>query len=530
MKKIYTTTTIKRVAVTVMTIVVAGLSLNYSGGPGNNGAGSAANTPFGSGTCARTGCHGGGNFSPSITVQLLSGTTPTTVYSSNTSYTLRITATASNTTSNTRYGFQVVSVRTGSPYTAVNGWGTLPTNTQTYTTGGRVHIEHSTPLTSNVIDIPWTSPNVSTGSITFYAAVNVVNNNSSQTGDNPVFRTLTVTPPCSTPSLSTSETHVQCKGGSDGAITLTTTGGSSPFTYAWTGPNSYTSSTQSPTNLNAGTYKVVVTATGGCKDSVTNIVITEPTNGMTVVASSNSPVCEGNDIQLNAALTGASGTPSFSWFGPNSYSSNNQNSTITGATPLMAGVYKVTVTDGSSCNAEDTVSVVVNPRASVDTFNFVQGMGADSNQITFTSVNIQNQNSIKWLFGDGDSVLGVADPVHTYPSSGVYTVLLIVENPCGADTIERQVNVDPVGVNDIKLAQQIAVYPNPANSMLFVDSRKSEGLKSVTIVDIAGRKIHEVRTLQAIEKIDVSNLRAGLYFLKLTTTDNKSIVQKVSIK
>lgn len=528
MKRLYAKINIKRMLAFSLVAVMAGLSLNYASGPGNTGGASYVNSPFSSGSCSNTGCHSGGNFSPSVSVQLLSGTTPVTTYASNTNYTVRITISASNTTSSTRYGFQAVSVQTGSPYTGVNNWGTLPSNTQTYTTGGRTHVEHSTRLNTNVINIPWTSPNTSTGSITFYVAGNVVNSNSSQSGDSPAFGSLTVTPPCNTPTMSTSVTNVTCKGGNDGAIMLTSTGGTAPVTYAWTGPNNYSSTSQNISGLQAGTYKVVATAAGGCKDSLINIAVSEPATGVVVNATSNSPVCEGGDIQLMATATGATGTPGYEWFGPNSYSSTSQNSTISNASSVNAGVYLVRVTDGG-CTAEDTFSVVVNPKATVDTFNFTQGIGADSNIITFTSVNIQNATTVKWLFGDGDSVVGTNDPVHTYPASGTYTTLLIVTNSCGSDTITRTVNVDPVGIGSVVSVRNVVVYPNPARNMLYIKQSGNVNINAVTITDVTGRHIMQA-DISNNNEIDISGFSNGIYYLSMVTDNGVVLVEHITVQ
>src|ERR1035437_8177551 len=50
-----------------------------------------------------------------------------------------------------------------------------------------------------------------------------------------------------------------------GATNSTPSGGTSPYTYSWTGPSSYTSTSQNNSGLvNAGTYNVTVTDNVGC--------------------------------------------------------------------------------------------------------------------------------------------------------------------------------------------------------------------------------------------------------------------------
>lgn len=106
------------------------------------------------------------------------------------------------------------------------------------------------------------------------------------------------------------------------------------------------------------------TPTGGnCSQGTNNgpgyITITF-TPGSPATASNGGPYCEGNTIQLNAT-----GAGTFSWTGPNGFTSNQQNPTISNATPAMAGTYTVTA-DDAGCIATATTDVVVNPGPVVD--------------------------------------------------------------------------------------------------------------------------------------------------------------------
>lgn len=77
-----------------------------------------------------------------------------------------------------------------------------------------------------------------------------------------------------------------------------------------------------------------------------------------VIAGSNSAICEGEDLLLTE--TGGSAI-SWSWTGPNGFSSSSQDTSITEATPSDNGLYTVVVTDGTGCTSSSTVNVTINP-------------------------------------------------------------------------------------------------------------------------------------------------------------------------
>jgi hypothetical protein len=74
-----------------------------------------------------------------------------------------------------------------------------------------------------------------------------------------------------------------------------------------------------------------------------------------VTSSNNGPVNTGSTINL-----AATGTGTFSWTGPNGFSSMLQNPIITNATSINAGTYTVIFTNAQGCLATATTSVVVN--------------------------------------------------------------------------------------------------------------------------------------------------------------------------
>ena len=131
--------------------------------------------------------------------------------------------------------------------------------------------------------------------------------------------------------------------------------------YSWTGPNGFTSSSQNPvinnvTGAEAGSYTVTVTV-GQCTS--TSVVTPAVINSIpaTPVVSTNSPVCEGTNLNLTASLIPGA---SYSWTGPNNFTSSNQNPTITNAGWINAGTYSVTVTANGCTSTPASVTAIVN--------------------------------------------------------------------------------------------------------------------------------------------------------------------------
>ena len=78
---------------------------------------------------------------------------------------------------------------------------------------------------------------------------------------------------------------------------------------------------------------------------------------------SNSPVCTNGTLNL----TCNDGT-SWSWTGPNGFTSNSQNPTINNVTSLASGTYTVAITDNNGCTDTKSIDVVINSFV-IPTFN-----------------------------------------------------------------------------------------------------------------------------------------------------------------
>ena len=158
---------------------------------------------------------------------------------------------------------------------------------------------------------------------------------------------ITLTQPALKLSTTNVKTDVSCNGGFDGTIDVSIFGGTAPYTYQWKGGSNL--QVQDITNIKAGTYKLVVTDVNGCKDSTSNIIVTEPTPIVITVAKNDSADCKGNSTG-NIILSVAGGSS------PYTYSWNNGGTSSTNAN-IPADLYSVTVTDTKGCTATLGVEV-----------------------------------------------------------------------------------------------------------------------------------------------------------------------------
>lgn len=132
-------------------------------------------------------------------------------------------------------------------------------------------------------------------------------------------------------------------------------------TYSWTGPSSFTSSLQNPTRGSAvagfaGTYTVIATV-NGCQSAGANTVVVVNPTPSAPTASSNSPICAGSTINLSASTIPSA---TYSWTGPNSFTSSTQNPSIGSSTTAMSGTYFVTATVNGCSSSAASTAVVVN--------------------------------------------------------------------------------------------------------------------------------------------------------------------------
>lgn len=85
-----------------------------------------------------------------------------------------------------------------------------------------------------------------------------------------------------------------------------------------------------------------------------------------------------------------------------------------------------------------------------------------------------------------------------------------------------------VGINENNLSSQFSVYPNPANSAIYIYSEPFLNSKaSVKIVDVLGKTVLQKQTDDLNHSVvNINELSSGVYFINVIFDNNKSIVKK----
>ncbi len=328
----------------------------------------------------------GGGITTQDRTNLAAGTYTVTVTDAN-SCTKTVSATVNNiggpSLSETHVNVLCFGNSTGSIDISVSG-GTSP---YTYNWGGGVTTQDRTNLAAGTYTVTVTDANSCTAT-----------------------KSVTITEP---PVLSLSETNVDvlCYGNSTGSIDLTVTGGTSPYTYSWTGG----ATTQDRTNLAAGTYTVTVTDANACTKTI-SATITEP-SALSLSTTKTDATCGNSNGSIDLTVTGGTSPYTYNWGG---------GITTQDRTNLAAGTYTVTVTDANSCTK--TVSATVNniggPSLSETHVN-VLCFGNSTGSIDLTVTGGTSPYTYSWTGG-------VTTQDRTNLAAGTYTVTVTDANSCTA--------------------------------------------------------------------------------------------------
>lgn len=127
-----------------------------------------------------------------------------------------------------------------------------------------------------------------------------------------------------------------------------------------------------------------------------------------------------------------------------------------------------------------------------------------------------------WHFEGGTPATSTEqNPIVTYAKPGKYRVSLTVTNGSMSSTKEKE-SVVHVTVNDL------AVYPNPASGYITIEQPARVQVRQVELVNRFGQPVLNTEVTDRIVRLDVRHLPAGLYFLRVSSS-NGVVIKKVTL-
>lgn len=262
-------------------------------------------------------------------------------------------------------------------------------------------------------------------------------------------------------------------------------------TYTWnTGSNS-NSITASP--VVTTNYTVNGTSAAGCVG--TAIITTITVGSAPSIVVNNATVCAGSSATLTA-----NGVTSYTW-----NTGATSNSII--VTPTANTTYTVNGDLlGCGVTANNTSTVTVNPLPNISIISSNPSFICTGQTATLTG---SGAASYTWNTGANTNMIVITPTINT-----TYTLNGVDANGCAnTSTITQNVdlctNLDKHVNNNLSL---ISIYPNPTKDILYIISSIKT---SVSITDIAGRTILSFTINEGENKLQLNNLKEGVYFINL---------------
>jgi hypothetical protein len=302
---------------------------------------------------------------------------------------------------------------------------------------------------------------------------------------------------CTPPTTPTAGNNGPICAGSTLNLTASTVAGA---TYSWTGPNGFTSAVQNPSIANAttaasGTYSVRATVSG-CQSAAGTTTATVNPAPAAPTASNNGPICAGSTLNLTASTVAGA---TYSWTGPNGFTSAVQNPSIANATTAASGTYSVRATVSGCQSAAGTTTATVNANPATPTITPSPASvcaSSTGNQASGPA----GAASYAWTIGNGTitSAANIQTITYTAGVSGAVTLNLTVTNAssCTAsNSASVTINPNPdatitapagVAANSTGNTASVPVTPGATYAWTIVNGTVTAGAGTSSITFTAG--------------------------------------------
>ncbi len=295
--------------------------------------------------------------------------------------------------------------------------------------------------------------------------------------------------------------NASCNSGADGSISITTSGGTPPYTYNWS--NGATS--EDLTGLSAGAYTGTVTDANGCTLVAGPVNITEPTMPISFMLDAMTDVSCNGAADGEILITPTGGTPPYTY----NWSTGANTEDLTG---LSAGTYEGTITDANGCTLASGPVSIVEPApillSAIHVDATPTGGGSDGSIDLMVSGGTAPYSYLWNTGATTEDLTGV--------TLGSYMVTVTDANGC-VETYTQAVG--NTAVVDIEELQKFELFPNPTSgqTQVVLEFERPVDL-SIRIVNVLGQVIFEESDNQVKSNqysIDMNKAAAGTYFVHL---------------
>lgn len=298
-------------------------------------------------------------------------------------------------------------------------------------------------------------------------------------------------------------------------------------TYVWNFGDSNTSVWTNPEHAYtaAGTYTVTLIATNACgRDTFVKIVEILGAPPAAAFIANQRQGCTPLTVTFNDLSQNEPESRRWFFAGGNPETSQQANPTVQYTQP---GTYPVRL-EVVNTFGKDTLNeqnfVIVTEKPKVAAFNWqIAGF-----KVTFTlSENTQANQRYEWLFGNGKRSTD-PQPIHEYDATGTYSVMLIVTNDCGSDTLQQTIKLITTSTSNGQTHFAIfQLYPNPhAGRFQLQLQGEAQSRLQIRIVNALGQEMHreeaDFTSGKWSKTFDLQNLTNGVYWLEINDERGKA--------
>lgn len=327
-------------------------------------------------------------------------------------------------------------------------------------------------------------------------------------------------------------TSPKCFNEFNGAITLTTTGGTGSYSFLWN--NAATTSTVN--NLNAGTYSVTIKDSLGCSLNST-FTLSNPLI-FKVELDSIFTICT-NQFYKKDVTNKNYPAATFSWTSDIGYSSTSNLLSTN-----KAGTYIVTGTNPNGCISKDTM-VLKMQNTTIESVFAVASNIFQNDTLHIVNISLPKPDKSIWYFPIDTAVkLVYSNPDSlrlSFKNEGTYTIKLNTQLGACIDSSSQTINVlkssgikvynmSPLGLNSI---QGLAVSPNPSSGRFVVSlNLNNTSAIALRIISMSSGRVVFNQKYASDKTFSIPlnlSLSADVYALIVETEFGASAVHKILI-